>query len=137
MLISIKEFARLYFEREQNTKIKILKAMDAAFLDPQSAEEREIKACIEAFNGDQAAKLEQDVFKQAKRRANAQRSLEVKETKKAADDLRISTDKIARALLRIEDLSRTDPKDRDARIFPGVPGARPAADRLQRRCRHR
>jgi hypothetical protein len=49
-LMSIKEFARLYIERERDAKIKIPKTMDAAFMNPQTDEERGILARIDAFN---------------------------------------------------------------------------------------
>lgn len=119
-LMSIKEFARLYVERERDARIKIPKAMDAAFMNPQTEEERGIKARIDAFNAQQATKLEQEVFKQRKRRADAERSLEAKMTKKATDELRIATDKIARTMERLADLKRTESRDSDSRIFPGV-----------------
>jgi len=34
--IGIAQFVRLYWDRSQGTKVKIAKAMDAAFADPQS-----------------------------------------------------------------------------------------------------
>src|SRR5690606_1516810 len=43
-----------------------------------------------------------------------------KTTKKALDDQRIATKKIEQAKARLADLRRTEIKDRDRRIFPGV-----------------
>jgi len=55
--IGIKEFMRLYWDRQVNAKMKIPKGMDAAFSDPQSDDERKIKALIDEFDGQQVAKL--------------------------------------------------------------------------------
>lgn len=63
--------------------------------------------------------LEQEIFAQRKRVADAQRRLQAKPTKKASEDVRIGTDKVSRALARLGDLRREEPKDRDFRIFPG------------------
>lgn len=118
--LSLRAFSKLYFERQSDPKIKIPKAVDAMFLKPETDEEREIKALIDGFNAGQATKLEQDLFKQRKRLADAERTLQTKVTKKAIDDQRIATDKIQWALGKLADLSRVEPQDRDARIFPGV-----------------
>ncbi len=117
--LSIADFIRIYWTRQQQPSIRIPKAMDAAFANPQTDGEREVKALIEAFDAGQATKLEQDLFKQRKRLADAERSLQVKTTKAATESRRIATDKIAWALGKLADLRRTEPKDRDARIFPG------------------
>lgn len=118
--LKLEEFAKIYFERRSNRRIKIPKVMDAAFLAPQTDIEREIKAMIDTFNAEQATKIEQDLFKQRKRLADAERTLQTKVTKKATDDVRIATDKIEWAKGKLADLSRVEPKERDARIFPGV-----------------
>ena len=63
---------------------------------------------------------EQELFANRKRLADAERSLQVKETKKARENVRIAGNKIERAKVRLADLQRVEPKDRDSRIFPGV-----------------
>ena len=118
-VMGIRAFSKLYFERQSDPKIKIPKAVDAMFLDPQTDEEREVKALIDAFNAEQTTKLEQDLFKQRKRLADAERTLLTKVTKKATDDQRIATDKIDQALGKLADLRRVEPKARDGRFFPG------------------
>jgi putative SOS response-associated peptidase YedK len=117
--IDIKEFVRLYWERQQGSKAKIPKAMDAAFADPQSDDERAIKAMIDAWDREQASKLEQELFKQRKRLADAERTLQVKTTKAATESRRIATSKVEWALGKLADLRRTTLVDEDARIFPG------------------
>jgi putative SOS response-associated peptidase YedK len=117
--MSIHEFARLFFERAEGSKAKIPKGIEDAFANPQSDDEREIKALIDRFNAEQTSKLEQDLFKQRKRLADAERSLQAKATKAAIESQRIATDKIAWTRGKLDDIQRTEPEDRDARIFPG------------------
>lgn len=117
--IDLREFARLYWEREQGRAIIIPKAIDAMFNDPEGDDERRIKAMIETFNKAQAAKLEQELFKQRARLADAERSLQSKTTKAATEGKRIATNKIDALLRRLDDLRRTEPLERDSRIFPG------------------
>ncbi len=93
---------------------------DAPFLEsPAGDEEQRIVERIRAYDGAQAAKLQQELFTQRKRLADAERALQTKPTKKAADDQRIATDKIERAKVKLDDLARTELTPRDTRIFPG------------------
>lgn len=117
--MSIREFARLYRERISDSTIRIPKAVDRWFTQPASDGEREIADLIVGFNRAQSAKLEQELFKQRSRLADAERSLQVKPTKSASENRRIASDKIEAMLRRIDDLHRQEPRDRDARIFPG------------------
>jgi len=116
--LSIVEFHELYCVRHTNARIKIPKAMDAAFADPRSEGERKIKTLIDAFDREQVTKLEQEIFKQRKRLADAERTLQTKTTKAATTSKRIATDKVEWALAKLADLRRTEAKPRDSRIFP-------------------
>lgn len=117
--IDIGEFVRLYAARAEDRKVKIPKGMDLAFLKPESAAEREIKDYIDAYNGDLITSSEQELFKQAKRLADAERKLAVKETKAALNDQRIAGNKIKQLKRWIADAKRTDHEPaRDDRIFP-------------------
>jgi putative SOS response-associated peptidase YedK len=118
--LSLRAFSKLYFERQSDPKIKIPKGMDALFDQPESQEERQIKGWIDAFNAEQATKLEQELFKQRKRLVDAERSLQTKITKRATDDQRIATTKIDWARGKLADLKRTELVPDDWRIFPGV-----------------
>jgi hypothetical protein len=113
-------FSKLYFERQSNPKIKIPKAVDALFMEPQTPEEKEIKDLIDAFDAAQTSVFEQELFKRRKRLADAQRALQVKPTKKAAEEERIATNKIEWARGKLADLRRTELVSDDSRIFPGV-----------------
>lgn len=64
--------------------------------------------------------LTQELFAQKRRVADATRKLQAKDTKAAREHLRIGTDRMAKAQLALDDLRRTRPLERDARIFPGM-----------------
>jgi len=70
--MDIREFARLFWERAEGSKAKIPKAMEDAFLNPQNDDERQIKAFIDRYNAEQATSLEQELFRQRTRLADAQ-----------------------------------------------------------------
>lgn len=114
-ILSIEEFVELYAKDPHRTP----KAMDAWFAKPTSDAERKIHALIEHRDQAEATKLQQDLFKQKKRLADAERTLQTKTTKKALDDQRIATNKIQWSLGKLADLKRTTIEPEDARIFPG------------------
>ena len=117
--LNIQEFFNLYWWRKSGGKVKIPKAMDAAFAEPASERERDIKALIDEFNAEQTTQLEQELFKQRKRLADAERTLQTKTTKAALESQRIATDKVEWALGKLADLRRPELVDEDSRIFPG------------------
>ncbi|WKZ88430.1 SOS response-associated peptidase (plasmid) [Ralstonia pickettii] len=118
--ISIREFVELYVERADDAKLRLPKAMSAAFLDaPATEEERRIAELIRAYDAAQESALQQELFKQTKRLADAERALQIKVTKKASEDQRIAGGKIDTLKAKLADLARTELKPRDARIFPG------------------
>ena len=118
--MDIREFARLYSDRAEGSKLKVPKALDDAILQSSSDELADLRSLIERFNAGQTTLIEQDLFKQRERLAKAERALQTKVTKVATESQRIATDKIAAALRRLDDIRRTTPKDRDSRIFPGT-----------------
>lgn len=117
--IDMDEFMRIYWLRQEGAKLKLGKAMDIAFAEPQSDKERKIHEMIRAFDAAETARLEQELFKQRKRLADAERRLAVKQTKAASESRRIATDKVAWIMGKLADLRRTEPEARDARIYPG------------------
>jgi len=116
--IDVKEFVRLYWHRQGGSKVKTPKAMDAGFAAGHSDDERKIMALIDEFNAQEVGKLESELFKQRKRLADAERTLQTQTTKAATDSKRIATDKIAWAMGKLSDFRRSELKDRDSRIFP-------------------
>jgi len=118
--ISIREFVELFWTRAKGTKVKIPKGMELAFADAITGDELEVKCAIDEFAATETHRLEQELFAQRKRLADAERTLQVKTTKAATESKRIATDKIAKVMTGLADLRRVEPEDRDARIFPGV-----------------
>jgi putative SOS response-associated peptidase YedK len=117
--ISIREFFDIFWRRTTDAKIKVPKAIEAWFDHPDSDEEREVRRMIDEFNTAEATRVEQELFKQRKRLADAHRSLQTKTTKAALESQRIATGKVEWCLGRLADLRRTEPEDRDGRFFPG------------------
>ncbi len=117
--LDIKEFYELFWRRLDEPRIKIPKAMEAAFAEPGTDAERKIREAIDSFAASEAANLEQSVFEQRTRLADAERTLQTRPTKAAANSQRIATDKIAWAMGKLSDLRRVVLNDSDSRIFPG------------------
>src|SRR3546814_29405 len=63
--------------------------------------------------------LTQEVFAQRKRVADAQRALQVRDTKKAREDVRISTNKVDAAMRRLDELKKPAGDSGLGRIYPG------------------
>lgn len=118
--IDLRAFADMYEARLAPQAVKTPKAMDASMADVPGPEGDALRAAIAEFERVEAARLEQLLFSQRKRLADAERTLQTKTTKKALEDQRIATDKIAWARSKLDDLRRTELKDRDRRIFPGM-----------------
>jgi putative SOS response-associated peptidase YedK len=116
--LSIADFYDIYWRRVEDAKVKIPKAMDAAFLLDPAADER-IKESIAKFGESEAMKLEQELFKQKTRLADAERTLQTKTTKAAQESQRIAGSKIEWALGKLSDLNRTELIPVDSRMFPG------------------
>lgn len=117
-VISLRQFAELYWEHG-GRELKIPKAMEAAFSDAATDDERRIQALIAESNALRAVKLEQELFKQRARLSDAERILATKPTKAAAESKRIASDKIDVAARRLADLNRNTMRDSDSRIYPG------------------
>ena len=65
--IDILEFARLYGIRNEGGKVRIPLAMDHAFAEPKTKDEREVKALIDAYVNQEKTRLEQEMFQQKQR----------------------------------------------------------------------
>lgn len=119
--MSLEDYTRIFWERRQGAKHKIPRAIELDFLRHEAKTDagQEIQRLIREYDAAEIAKLEQEVFKQRKRNADAARTLQTKTTKKAQEDLRISGEKVDWALRKLGDLKRSETKNRDRRIFPG------------------
>lgn len=117
--LSIKEFLELFYKRKNGARVLIAKGMEDAFASSTEPELSEIRAMLEEHAAGEASRLEQEVFAQRTRLVEAERKLQVKVTKGATESKRIAGDKIERALSKLADLRRREPKGRDSRIYPG------------------
>ena len=116
--VDIAEFARLYEQRNRGGKIRTPRAMDAAFAKAGAPETPAISQLIASWNERQEAELQQELFRQKKRVADAQHALQVRVTRKAQEDVRIGGNKVAQLAARLKDLQRSRPVPEDSRIFP-------------------
>src|SRR5690242_2606836 len=92
--ISLTDFYQLYFRRaHEDAKLRMPLGVDAAFLESEGEQEQAIAALIREFHAAETGRLEQELFKQRRRLADAQRSLHTKPTKTAAESERIATAK--------------------------------------------
>lgn len=88
-------FASVFRRRVTDASVKVTKALEANFYQPETAEEHEIKQCVDLDNERRVREWEVELFAQKKRLADAQRKLKEKSTKKALNDERVATAKIA------------------------------------------
>jgi putative SOS response-associated peptidase YedK len=114
------EIEKLFFRRLEDPTLNISRGFEANFDDPANDQDRRIKGAIDAHRSRMATKFEKDLFSQKTRLVTAERSLKEKETKKAREDVRIATSKIATLTTKLTDLHRTEPNADDNRIFPMV-----------------
>jgi len=118
--LDYEEAFNLFMRRLDDPSIAISRGFEANFENPNSDQERRIKAAIDEHRSRTATKLEKDLFSQKTRWVNAERSLKEKETKKAREDVRIATSKIETLTGKLSDLRRNEPTPEDNRIFPMV-----------------
>lgn len=124
--IDIDEFVKLFWWKwspdeiyRRRGKPNVPRMLERAFAaDPKSEAEIQIATYIRETSQRQALEWQQGMFAQRARLVKAEQALAVKQTKKALEDQRISTDKIGRIKGWLDDLTRPEPKDRDSRIFP-------------------
>jgi putative SOS response-associated peptidase YedK len=114
------EIEKLFFRRLEDPSLNISRGFEANFYDPANERERRIKEAIDVHRSRMATKTEKDLFSQKTRLVNAGRSIKEKETKKAREDVRIATAKIATLTAKLADLRRIEPNSEDDRIFPMV-----------------
>lgn len=124
--VSIKAFWELYLDRDEKYRIrrpvgelpKIPKGMDFNFIHPRTDQERQIKELIDRYNNGVVMDSEQEMFKQAKRVADAERKLAVKETKAALNDVRVGSNKVKQMKRWISEAKRITMEPEDSRIWP-------------------
>lgn len=114
-----------FARRLENPKFyKIPRAFEANFESPTTPEQVRIKTLIDEHRSRVASELEAELFKQKTRLVEAERHIREKQaankapTKKALKDQEVATDKVESLRVKLSDLTRTETKPRDARIFP-------------------
>jgi putative SOS response-associated peptidase YedK len=116
--MDIDQFREIFGHRNANPTIKIPRAVERWFDNPQNDAEREIKALIDQHRSAEITNLEKEVFAQKRRLGDAERTLASKATKAATESKRIAGDKIEKAMTRLERLKAEKPHPAEARIFP-------------------
>ena len=109
---------RLYLQRLDDNGITISRGFDANFEGDGDPAGTSIRNAISRYRSLSAAKTDADLVHQTERLAAAKRSLDTRQTKRALDEVRIATKKIASLTDRLAELQRTAPMARDDRIFP-------------------
>ena len=102
--IDIEAFAQLYGMKLYDNRAKTTPALDAAIKSDKRAEIHKIREAVELYQAQQVAKVGQELLEQRDRLAKAELTLKTKLTKKATEDKRIATNKIERALEKLDDL---------------------------------
>ena len=95
-ILDAETFERLFWERVNSPRagIRFPLAIDRYFMQPRNEAEHKVKLAIEAYRAVKIPEWEQEIFKQRKRYADAERALRMKHTKKAEADLGISSRKV-------------------------------------------
>ncbi len=117
--IDLSEFRELAQLRLKDpSQYRLPRGFDLEFAQAQSEDERAIKHLIDQYRNAQVTKHEAEIFTQRKRQADAERKLAVKQTKAAAESMRIATSKVQQSLRKLALLTDDKPHSNDYRIFP-------------------
>ena len=111
-------FEELFRRRVEDTDIQLARSLDVHVLQMTDERARGSQAYIEQYRTDRSRAWEQELFKQRKRLVDAQRKLQVKETKAARNEERIATDKLAALAEKLSSLRSEQLRAVDSRIFP-------------------
>jgi putative SOS response-associated peptidase YedK len=114
------EIEKLFFRRLDDPSLLISRGFEANFDEPATDQERRIKGAIEEHRSRSVLKIEKDLFTQKTRLVTAERSFQAKETKKAREEVRISTKKIETLATKLSRLRSSEPNEEDNRVFPFV-----------------
>ena len=108
-------FEHLYSARVNNPSagIRLPMAVDRYFLQSEIKSEGRIRDAIHAYRAIKIPEWEQEIFKQRKRYADAERALKNKPTKKAESDLGISSRKIDQLVRWLDGMKTMDSKASD------------------------
>ena len=113
-------FREIYMRRADGENIKMSRELDRNYLHPVTDTQRLTREYIDRYVANKTSEWETEIFTQRRRLGNAERSLALKETKKAREEVRIATKKVTALLERLADLRRSEPAEEDDRIFPAM-----------------
>ena len=111
-------FQELFRRRIDDDGIAFARALDVHVMQMTDEAARPSQQYIEQYRAKQARLWEQELFKQRKRLVDAQRKLQIKETKAARNDERIATEKMAALTGKLSRLHSENLGEDDTRIFP-------------------
>jgi putative SOS response-associated peptidase YedK len=111
-------FEELFRRRVDDDGIQFARALDVHVMQMADGKAGRSQEYIEQYRARQARVWEQELFKQRKRLVDAQRKLQIKETKAARSDERIATEKMAVLTGKLSSLHSEHVEPDDARIFP-------------------
>lgn len=111
-------FQDLFRRRLDDDGVQFSRALDVHVMQMTEEKARVSQEYIEQYRAKQARAWEQELFKQRKRLVDAQRKLQIKETKAARNDERIATEKMAALSGKLSGLHSEQIAGDDARIFP-------------------
>ena len=112
------QIEEIFRERVESRSVRIPRGFERNFDSPTSVEEERIRGLIDQHRAAEIKRFEQEAFTQKRRLADAERKLQVKETKAALNDRRIAGSKIEVALEKLSLLKGTQAHVDDERIFP-------------------
>jgi putative SOS response-associated peptidase YedK len=116
--MDIDQFVEIFGARISDSSIRIPRAIERWFESPKTEKEQRIKALIDQHRAAETSRLEQELFAQKKRLADAERTLASRTTKAASESKRIAGNKIESALARLERIRDPRPRLEDSRIYP-------------------
>jgi len=113
--LDVDAFELLYWERLNNPSagIRFPIAIDRYFLQSKNKNEARIRDAINAYRAIKIPEWEQEIFKQRKRYADAERALKTKHTKKAESDLGVSPRKIDQLVRWLDGMKTMESKPGD------------------------
>jgi putative SOS response-associated peptidase YedK len=116
--IQLDLFEEIFRRRLVDSGVRIPRGLEDQFLEPTNEVEERIRQAILQYRQGLAQQYEAELSKQRERLAEAERKLQARATKAAAESKRIATSKIGWIQGKLDDLIRTTTEPRDARIFP-------------------
>ena len=111
-------FEELFRRRVDDDGIQFSRSLDVHVMQMADEKAGPSQHYIEQYRANQARVWEQELFKQRKRLVDAQRKLQIKETKAARNDERIATEKMAVLAGKLSRLHSEHIEPDETRIFP-------------------